>query len=181
MEIIRHIDEYVSPIYTQKSKDIFSRLPLDKYKLLLNMYVNQQDINYTEYTLFKLSNSHFANPVEFIDNYKTNSDKNTYNTIYYDPKENMYLFQAYGFENMYELIITNQNRYIYVPIMFSYKDSKIGHATMIIIDKKELTIKFFDSNGLTKGYINSDIVDKFLDFYFNIFNITFDEKYKYIH
>lgn len=32
--------------------------------------------------------------------------------------------------------------------MFSVKDAKIGHATLLIIDKKELTIKFFDSNGI---------------------------------
>ena len=54
MNIIAQINDYVSPLYTQKSKDKFSKLPLDKYKLLLNMYVNQHDINYTEYALFKL-------------------------------------------------------------------------------------------------------------------------------
>lgn len=178
MDIITHINGYISPLYTQKSKDIFSRLPFDKYKLLLNMYVEQHDINYNEYALFKLSNN---DSVEFIDTYKTESDKNTYNVMYYDPNENTYILQIYGYENMYELIITNQNRYIFVPIMFSIKDNKIGHATMIIIDKKELTIKFFDSNGLSKGFINSNIIDRFLDLYFNIFNITFDEKYKYIN
>ncbi len=64
--------------------------------------------------------------------------------------------------------------------MFSLKDSKIGHATMLIIDKKELSIKFFDSNGITKGYINYEIVDKFMKTYFDIFNITFNESYTYV-
>jgi len=177
MNIIEYINNYISPLYTQKSKDKFSRLPLDKYKLLLNMYVNQHDIDYTEYALLKLTDEH----IEYVDNYSTDTDKNTYNVLYYDPIEKMHLFQIYGFTNMYELIITNQNRYVFVPIMFSIKDKNIGHATMIIIDKKKLTIRFFDSNGLTKGCITSNIVDKFLECYFNIFNITFGEKYKYIY
>jgi hypothetical protein len=183
MEIITEINEYISPEYTQKSKDIFSRLPLDKYKLLLNMYLNQNNNTVDEYILFGLSddnNVNDVNDVNIINNYSTYSDKDSYNVIYYDLNEKIYLFQAYSFQNMYELIILNKNKYVFIPVMFSLKDSKVGHATMIIIDKIEMTIKFFDSNGMTKEYINSTIVDSFLEYYFNIFNITFNENYEYI-
>lgn len=179
MEIMNTLTDYISPTYTQKSKDIFSRLPLDKYKLLLNMYSNQNDVTYSDYILFKLEDHHLD--VEIVNNYSTISDENTYIVIYYDPAEKSYLFQTFDFTNMFELIISNANRYIFVPIMFSLKDSKIGHATMLIIDKQELTIKFFDSNGITRGYINSNIVDKFFKTYFDIFNITFNESYTYIN
>jgi hypothetical protein len=141
------------------------------------MYSNQIDINYSDYILFKLEDQHMD--VEIVNNYSTISDENTYIVIYYDPTEKSYLFQTFDFTNMFELIISNANRYVFVPIMFSLKDSKIGHATMLIIDKQELTIKFFDSNGTTRGYINSNIVDKFFKTYFDIFNITFNESYTY--
>jgi len=81
---------------------------------------------------------------------------------------------------MYELIISNNNRYVFIPIMFSIKDNKIGHATMLIIDKQSMMIRFFDSNGITKGIINNNVIDKFLKTYFDIFNITFNETYIYI-
>ena len=123
MEIINTLTDYISPTYTQKSKDVFSRLPLDKYKLLLNMYSNQIDINYSDYILFKLEDQHMN--VEIVNNYSTISDENTYIVIYYDPTEKSYLFQTFDFTNMFELIISNANRYVFVPIMFSLKDSKI--------------------------------------------------------
>jgi hypothetical protein len=44
---------------------------------------------------------------------------------------------------MYELIISNQNRYVFIPLTFSIKDNKTGHATMLIIDKQKFI--FFNS------------------------------------
>jgi len=54
MEIITHLIDYISPEYNQKSKDIFSRLSMDKYLKLLNFYTNQNECNINDYTLFKL-------------------------------------------------------------------------------------------------------------------------------
>jgi len=178
MELLTHITDYISPIYNQTSKDTFSRLPFDKYFKLLNLYVNQTQCNINNYAIFRLDD--IKNDVEFVNDYSTFSDSNTYQVIYYDTTDKSYLFQAFGFTDMYELIISNQNRYVFIPVMFSIKDNKTGHATMLIIDKQTNIIRFFDSNGLTKGIINNNIIDKFLKTYIDIFNITFNETYIYI-
>lgn len=93
MEILNSLIDYVSPTYNQKSKDIFSRLPLDKYKLLLNMYTNQIDINYDDYILFKLESS--TSDVEIVNQYTTISDSNTYIMI---PKKNHICFKHLDLE-----------------------------------------------------------------------------------
>lgn len=178
MNIIHSITDYISPLYNQKAKDIFSRIPLDKYQKILNMYTNQQNCNIDEYIVMRLENTN--DNVEVINNYITYSDKDTYQVIYYDTQDNTYLFQAYAFKHIFELIIINSNRYVFIPLMFSKKDSKIGHAVMLIIDKKMLSIRVFDSNGLTLGDINHIIIDKFMKTYFEIFNITFNENYTYL-
>ena len=178
MELITHLTDYVSPIYNQSSKDTFSRLPFDKYLKILNFYTNQTHCDVNNYVLFRLND--IDNDVEFVNDYSTFSNSNTYNVVYYDTYDKSYLFQAFGFNNMYEIIISNQNRYVFVPVMFAIKDNKVGHATMLIIDKQTMMVRFFDSNGLTKGIINNNIIDKFIKTYFDIFNITFNETYIYI-
>jgi hypothetical protein len=178
MELLDTINQYISPIYNQSSKNIISRMPLSEFNKLLNMYLNQNEKKISEYIMFELNK--IDNEVILLHNYSTISDENTYQVIYHDPTDITYIFQAISFLELYELIIVNSNRYVFIPITFSYKDSKIGHATLCIIDKLNLSIRFFDSNGLTKGLIDSKIVDKFLETYFDIFNITFNEKYTYI-
>ena len=178
MELITNLNDYISPIYNQTSKDKFSRLPFDKYLKLLNFYTNQIQSDINNYVLFRLDD--INNDIEFLNDYSTFSDSNTYQVIYYDTNDKSYLFQAFGFSNMYELIISNQNKYVFVPVMFSIKENKSGHATMLIIDKQNMNVRFFDSNGLTKGIINNNIIDKFLKTYFDIFNITYNETYIYV-
>jgi hypothetical protein len=168
MTLFSELYDYISPLYSEDSKKIFSRLPLDKYYKILNMYTNQQYSIISDYIIFRLENES-AN-VEVVYDYTTNEDKDTYQVIYYDVVDKTYLFQGYSFKNIYELIITNSNRYVFIPIMLSIKDKKIGHATILIID----------SNGLTKGNINHNIINKFMKTYFEIFNITFNENYNYI-
>ena len=123
MNIVDSIRDYISPTYTNKSKDIISKLPMPYLNKLLSMYTQQSDKLIKEYTIFTLSD----NSVELINNYSTESDKDTYQVIYYDTADKNYIFQAFAFQELYELIIINNSRYVFVPIMFSYKDSKVGH------------------------------------------------------
>ena len=51
---------------------------------------------------------------------------------------------------------------------------------MLVIDKINKNIRFFDPNGISNGNINYIVVDKFLETYFNIFNISFDETFIYM-
>ena len=176
MNIINDIREYISLTFTNKSKDIISKFPLEYFNKLLTMYTNQIEKSVNEYIIFTLCNDN----VEITNSYSTISDKNTYQVIHYDSNEKNYIFQAFGFQELYELIITNSNKYIFIPVMFSYKDSNIGHATMIVIDRINKIVRFFDPNGISNGNINYNIIDKFMETYFNIFNISFDEKYQYI-
>ena len=176
MNIIDDIKDYISLTYTNKSKDIISKFPLKYLNKLLSMYTNQNENIFNEYIIFTMVDGN----IEITNNYSTISDKNTYQVIYFDTNEKNYIFQAFAFQQIYELIIINSNKYIFIPIMFSYKDSKIGHATMLVIDRINKIIRFFDPNGLSRGNINYTIIDKFMKTYFDIFNITFDENYNYV-
>jgi hypothetical protein len=86
-----------------------------------------------------------------------------------------------SFEHINELLsINNKNKYVFIPIIFKNK-TQIAHKTILIINNNDLSIKLFDSNGISKfNNLNSEVIDKFIEKYFEIYNVIYDTHYSYI-
>ncbi len=179
MEIINSIKDYIAPTYTKYSKDIISRMDLNQFKILLSFYTGQKTIDYYNFTMFTIYKNERDIHIEPTTSFETYEDRNTYQVIYYDDKNNSYLTQMYETCDFYKTLIENENRYVFFPFVLSIKDKNVGHATILIVDKEDKSVRFFDSNGLN-GFVKSDITDKLFETYINIFNICHDEQYTYI-
>jgi hypothetical protein len=174
------INNYVSQVFDKNSKDMISKIDYNGFIKLLNLYTSQSIINYNEYMIFSLYKNN--NEIEIVPthSFSTVKDFNSYQVIYYDPIENSYLAQLYNITDFYKTIIETTNKYVFFKLCMIFKNENTGHSTLIIIDKEDKSCKFFDANGYNGSKIKSEIIDKLLETYINIFNITCNEYYTYI-
>ena len=177
-QIINSIDYLISPIYSQKSKDVVSRLPYKMFKYLLNLNLSQQYIINEKYMTFDYSI--LDNEIKMIDKITfTGPDIDSNCIIQYHTDNNIYA-QLHSHEELKELLILNEsNIFFFLPISLSYTKQDSGHACVLIFDKIKHTVIFFDPNGYTT-YQDNKIIDEIFDVYIEIFNIDFSEKYKYL-
>lgn len=180
MDIINSLKDYVSPTYTKKSKNIISRIPFEKFKKILSLYTGQNPIDYINFTMFMIWKDKKEINIEPTTSYTSFEESNVYQVLYYDTQNESYLAQMYETTDFYNTIIENENKYIFFPFMLSFKDEKIGHATLLIVDKEDKSVRFFDPNGFN-GCIRSEITDKLFKTYIDIFNICHSETYTYFN
>lgn len=174
------IKDYISPEFNKDSKDLISKIDYNKFIKLLNLYTCQPIINYNEYMIFNMWRNKNEIEIEPIQSFSTTKDSNSYQVIYYDSIEETYQAQLYNITDFYRTIVETKNKYVFFKLSMQFKNKNVGHATLIIIDKEDKSCKFFDSNGYNCSKIKSQIIDKLLETYINIFNITCNEYYTYI-
>lgn len=174
--MLDHIKPYLCETFTNDSKEFISRLKFSEFNKLFNLYVNQQNITYTDYMIFTINNNLEIEPKYSFD---TECDKNSYQVVHQDTKNNIHICQMLNTLQLYETLISNSNKYVFIPLHMTIDTFDKGHATILIFDKSDKSCRLFDSNGMN-GYIKSKIMDLLLDTYIDIFNLCHDETYTYI-
>jgi hypothetical protein len=177
-QVLHSIYDFITPIYSQKSKDVVSRLPYKMFKQVLNLNLSQQFILNELYMTFDYSIK--DKEIKMIDKIRlTGQDIDTNCVIQYHTDNNMYA-QLHSHEELKELLILNEsNKFFFLPISLSYTKEDSGHACVLIFDQIKRSVIFFDPNGYTT-YQNNSILDEILNVYIELFNIDFSENYKYI-
>lgn len=177
-QIINSIDYLISPTYSQKSKDVVSRIPYKMFKHLFNLNLSQQHIFNKKYMTFDYCiKDKEIKTMDVITLAGQDIDSNC--VIQYHTDNNIYV-QLHSHEELKELLILNEaNIFFFLPISLSYTQQDSGHACVLIFDKIKNTVIFFDPNGYTT-YHNNSIIDEILNVYIEIFNIDFSENYKYL-
>jgi hypothetical protein len=169
----------------QKAINFLPRISHGIYNEILNIYLNQNVP--TELSLGEFNLKEYINIIidpdtlelQDIINFKTYDDSYAIINIF----EKTCTFQIYSFDILKNIFEINKNKNIFIPIMLTKYKEKIGHACLLIINRDEKYIKFFDPNGITQVSsldINSNIVDDIMEKYTLIFNSIDNTNYKYI-
>jgi len=101
---------------------------------------------------------------------------NQYNLLWhYEEKNNKFKLSAplqLTFPQYIDLLsecVESSKRFSIIPIGLVYRG--IGHANMLIYDKKEKTLERFEPHGTTPQYYRSEFLDKVLEAFFKKFII----------
>lgn len=179
MELLKYIKENIEPIYEQHSKDIISRLPYHIYVKALQLNTSQKYIheNSIYVTIEYKQSTKEISDFKTIDFGKT--DTNDYSIIHKYSNGNTYA-QLHSHEEILETLILNENnKNVFIPIILTDVGKNNGHICLLIFDNILNIVYFFDPNGFT-SFTNNDIIDKIFKKYITILNHIYYKKYSYI-
>lgn len=191
LKVSNHLEQFLESdvLYDQKIHKHISRLSPIDYNRLLQLLCNQKPVS-GSYSLYKVNmyNKTFSHHLDTL-------GEEDYVTLQND--NNHLLLNIHSIESLILSLSETENRYFFVPVLFSTENRKSGHIVCLIIDIIQKHFYLYDPNGKSTFFnnifsefigvdtydlymYNDELIDILIQGYVNEFNKKLDLNYKFV-
>lgn len=166
--------------YGEKEAYIISSLS-PKYELMIMKdIIKQPDIQNCEYSIMQFDiNTHKLNIItNFI-------EENIISPINFQITDDSIIVNCVSVHSLGSYLINSNNRYTFLSIDYQSEIYDLGHRAILVVDNKYYKVYLLDPNGKASYFnriINNvdNLIESYIDQYFNMINTIFQTDYKYI-